>query len=257
MPSTIKQKKTQTISFTLFGKEIFFYLPDTEDHIQKIIRQGNSFYEFNMLEDIYGRVSHGATIIDVGANIGNHTIFFAKICNSKVFALEPLKHCFEILNQNIKLNKLEDSVTAIQKAAGRKAGKGNVIVVDPKNYGRTQVERNPTGEIELIALDELILDTEVSIIKIDVEGMEFDVLQGAKKLIKRFNPIMYVEAERPEDFKRINSFLSRFGYSAVVNFNWTPTILFMPNRYSQQRFEILGTKIDYLQKENRSKKRKH
>ena len=59
--------------------------------------------------------------------------------------------------------------------------------------------------------------------------MELEVLEGAEKIIKKCNPLIYVEANSIEEFDKINAYLKNFGYKAIYRFNATTTYLFAPN----------------------------
>lgn len=182
--TSIDNKKTINInvfSFRYKEKKVKFYLPNLNDHIQKIVRYTNSFYEIEMLQDIEQRITENSIVIDVGANIGNHTIFFGGICNSTVHAIEPQKDVFEILRKNVELNQLNNNVSLYNFAMGSSKTKAQISLFDPNNLGATEFKINDSGEVDVRTLDHLFLELKkVDLIKIDVEGMEMDVLQGGK-----------------------------------------------------------------------------
>lgn len=244
-------KKTNTeesiVRFESYGEEIQFFLPDSHDHIQKIIASEKRFYEQEMLDDIRSRVSPGSLAIDVGASIGNHTIFFSKICKLRVVALEPVLDAYKILIRNVELNGQNERVTVLRKAAGSSHARGEPIMADPLNLGMSWIQERPVGQIEIIPIDHLVLEDPVSLLKIDVEGMELDVVKGATKIIARFQPLIYVEAKDQRSRHELNSLLGRLGYCSVREFNWTPTFLFMPCKESYQRINILIECFDRFQ----------
>lgn len=211
-------------------KLIKFYLPNIKDVIQKIIYQTHNFYEDEMLEDIRNRVKESSEIIDIGANIGNHTIFFSSICECKVHAFEPQRSVFNVLEKNVQLNNQENQVELYDIALGEEENKGDIKIVDSNNLGRSEIEQNINGEIIINTLDNFInLFKNIDIIKIDVEGMELNVLKGAINTINKFKPLLYIETKKQEDFEIINNFLIPLGYEANRQFNATPTTLFLPN----------------------------
>ena len=168
-------------------------------------------------------------IVDAGANIGNHTIFFAKFLDAKrVYAFEPQKYVFEILSKNIKLNNLENKVKLYNIGLGEKRSKGSLIVVDENNLGGSKLNLNSEGEIEVMPLDDILFNKEdkVDLIKIDVEGMELDVLKGAKKILSEYHPDLYIEASTESQFLSISQYLSNYNYIPQKRFNYTPTFLF-------------------------------
>ncbi|GEM_PF-1463128 len=238
LDSTIRMEKNKTnikyediILFYYRDNIVKFYLPNLKDYLQKKIHDTHTFYEEMMLEDIRNRVKDTSEIIDIGANIGNHTIFFSSICQCKVHAFEPQKNVFNLLKKNVQLNKQENKVELYNIALGEKEEKGDIKIVDKNNLGSSEVEYNINGEVIIKTLDSFIsLFKNIAVIKIDVEGMELSVLKGAVKTIKKFKPLLYIETKTQEEFEFIENLLSPLGYEANQRFNATPTILFLPSK---------------------------
>lgn len=211
-------------------RKVRFFLPSTEDFIQRSIYYLKTFYEVDMLEHIKKTDLNGKVIVDVGANIGNHTVFFSKICNaSRVFSFEPQKEVFHILKTNVEINNLQEKVALFNMALGEKRGKGTIKIVDKKNTGMTKVNSCEDGEVMIDSLDNLLLpaDVKIDLMKIDVEGMALGVLKGAQTIISKYKPQIYVEAETDDEFQEIGKFLRPFGYEPKWRFNATPTYLFV------------------------------
>ncbi|WP_313892570.1 FkbM family methyltransferase [Psychrobacillus sp.] len=222
-------KYEDTFLFYYRDNIIKFYLPNLRDYLQKKIYDNSNFYENVMLEDIRNRVKDSSEIIDIGANIGNHTIFFSSVCQCKVHAFEPQTSVFNHLKKNVQLNNQGNRVELYNIALGEKEDKGNIKIVDKNNLGSSEVEYNNNGEVTINTLDSFIsLFKNIAIIKIDVEGMELSVLKGAFKTIKKFKPLLYIETKTQEEFEIIENFLSPLGYEVNQRFNATPTILFLP-----------------------------
>lgn len=137
--------------------------------------------------DLRGRIC-----IDVGANIGVHTLPLASLVGpaGRVFAFEPDNLNFALLKKNLAENGIMN-VEAIQAAAGAAAGTGSLKRSD-WNYGdhRLRSVRDGKGEIRIVPLDD-VLETvaagSVKFIKIDVQGYEAAVLRGARYTLAR-NP---------------------------------------------------------------------
>lgn len=144
----------------------------------------------------------GSVVVDVGAFIGTHTVYFAQKTGPRgvVFALEPQRTAFNLLSTNLALNCLYN-VKCFNVAAGAKNDKAFMPVLDPsspQNFGALNIERFNQGEsVPIIAIDNLTLKN-CHLMKIDVEGYEAKVLEGAKKTITKFQPILYVENNREE-----------------------------------------------------------
>lgn len=139
----------------------------------------------------------GDMAVDVGANIGNHTVYYAKKVSPGgfVFAFEPQRVVFEILCTNLVLNGLLN-VMPLNAGAGAAEGKIRVPVLDPnatQNFGAVSIEGHANGDlIRIMPVDSLELQR-CKLIKIDVEGMEQQVLQGAEKTIRTCRPFLFVE----------------------------------------------------------------
>ena len=202
----------------------------SSDHIQSIIANYSKPYELEMLMDMMQRINAGELLLDVGANIGNHTIFMAKVAGCKVLSFEPNKYLVEALSETINMNNLSDSVTIMSKGVGRKNSFASFAEEVKHNIGaqKINISMDKKDEIEVITLDSLRYEGDIKMIKIDVEGMELDVLEGAWKIISKYRPIIYAEAATKAEFLPIYNYLSKLNYNYVKAFNATPTHLFTP-----------------------------
>ena len=222
----IAQKNIYTIYFN--GKQTRFFLPNTKDHIQGIVANHQVFYEESMLMDIKNRVPEASVIIDVGAYIGNHSTFFAQHCQAKVFSIEPNREAFDLLKKNIQLNGLENNVTLLNHGIGKELGKGSIVGGSEDNMGMSQLEADVEGEVVIETIDHLFSElNRVDVIKIDVEGMEMDVLQGATDILEKHKPLLYIETTTDNNLHLVYSFLKKFNYKSLKQFNATPTTLFV------------------------------
>lgn len=218
---------SNTHEIEYYGKKVCFYLPNQEDHIQGIIRNTSSFYEIEMLRTVLKLIPTGHTAIDAGANIGNHTLFFSSICGLKTHSFEPSSMIRDILENNIALNGVGDSVTVYPFALGSKKGQATLLPSPNNNIGMTRViKKANTGEtVNIETIDGYKFDN-VSLIKVDVEGMELDVLRGAKDTIRKFKPMIFVELQNVMEYNEVRSYLQNEGYIVVEKYNATPTIMF-------------------------------
>ena len=199
-----------------------FVLLSPEEHIQTFWNGGH-FYEADLIKYIYKNYS-GGTFVDVGANMGNHTLAFSRSATT-VVSFEPVIPLFKHMMMNIILNEIEN-IVPYNCALGNENGVTGMFVGDfSKNAGGCAVGRNQqTNIIPLCKLDDFQL-TDVTLIKIDVETYELEVLKGAVKTIEKYSPDLFVEAGTPEAFTEIDTYLKEFGYKPVQVFNATPTIL--------------------------------
>lgn len=214
----------------------------------KTCRYGNFLYNENdyymgKALDLYGECSEaelsllgqalrpGYTVLDIGANIGTHTLFFAKQVGptGRVYSFEPQRIVHQQLVANIALNSLLN-VQTYQAALGAEQGFVYVPPIDylqQNNFGALSMSDQPIGEkITLMMLDELDLPA-CHVIKIDVEGMELQVLKGALKTIAKFRPILYVENDRKEKSAALIQFLLDLDYGLY----WHLPLLYNKNNF--------------------------
>lgn len=163
------------------------------------------------------------TIIDVGANIGTFTIAFAKRVgdNGKVIAIEPTEETFRLLKENCAYN-CGNNTALINIGCYNKKGMmtffenyeyptGNTFYIEESDYIKSE-EMKPT-KVAVDTIDNICeFEKSVDLIKIDVEGCELQVLEGAVETIQKHNPKILFEAWEDEDARKINLFLAKYGY---------------------------------------------
>lgn len=227
-PFEDEQQQGKVVALSIGKKHYSIYLPNADtDYIQKKISNDNQPYELEMLEDIQAHVSAGDLVLDIGANIGNHTLYLAAIAGCKVTSFEPNATLIEALSRSLEINQLSELVTLMPYGVGHTAGKGHFSKLMEENLGGQSIEVGD-GEIRIVALDELEFDDPVKLIKIDVEGMELPVLEGAVGLIEKDQPLIYVECINADHYKTISTWMESHGYVYWDTFNATPTHLFRP-----------------------------
>lgn len=148
----------------------------------------------------------GDIVVDAGANIGAHTVVFARAVGPSggVLAFEPQRYAFQTLAANVALNSFTNVLT-FQAALGREAGRVEIPVVSPHapfNFGGVSLVEGTHGDAvrEQVArarLDDFTMPS-LRLMKVDVEGMELDVLEGAASTIAAHRPFLYVEIDRQE-----------------------------------------------------------
>ncbi|EAR52123.1 hypothetical protein OG2516_18700 [Oceanicola granulosus HTCC2516] len=211
-----------------------------EDQIQKFLADQQVPYEEEMLGDMIGRTVAGTAVLDVGANVGNHSIGLAAYTDCQIYSFEPNRSLAEAIRQSAELNGFADRVHVVQAGAGRRRSWATLLEGSPENIGRWQLELGAeqghagVDRIEIVTLDSVAYDLPVSVIKIDVEGMETQVLHGAAKLIARDRPAIYCEAKTSKEFRNVYRILDGFDYMLVGTFNRSPTHLFLPRESSEE-----------------------
>jgi FkbM family methyltransferase len=214
--------------FILRDQRIALYLPYVDtDLIQGEIAATGTFYEGDRLEYIrrfFGEFLFGKPVVDAGANIGNHTIFFSRFCKaSRVFSFEPNPEVFSILRRNVELNAVTDLVTC--RCCGLSSSVNHKIALDMfdhTNIGATTFEVTDSG-MECVTIDSIGLDS-CGLIKLDVEGFELEVLYGGVDTINRFHPLLVLETF-PENKPEVFNFLEGMGYAMKKQFDFKNYLL--------------------------------
>jgi protein O-GlcNAc transferase len=187
------------------------------DHITRVIERTRDFFEAEVLEYI-GDLNPTGTIVDIGAFIGNHSVYFGLFTGAdEVLAIEPNPAALELLGKNINSNGLGGKTKIIACALGASAGSVGLREGRSSNRGHTLV----TGgtETKLQTLDDTVGGRKVSVLKIDVEGYESEVLRGATKLLTDQTPVVLAEARTRKRKRLLDERLAGHGYRPDVSFN--------------------------------------
>jgi FkbM family methyltransferase len=200
--------------FLCRDEKIRMYLPyAATDLIQRHILRTGVFFEMMLLEKFRRHIPIDATIIDAGANIGNHSVYFSKICYARsVYAFEPMRQTFKILARNAELNAPE-RIKCYNYALGASDTKAALLQFYPGNIGTARVQSSTKGLYEIKPLDAFHFP-EVQVLKIDVEGAEIDVLEGARQTLARCKPIIWVEL-LPNYAPKSDAMLRSLGYEQI------------------------------------------
>lgn len=170
-------------------------------------------YEKKLLQDAY-HLGLSGTAFDVGAHIGNHSLWFAAVCGLKVHAWEPHDASRVQLEANLALNPNLD-ITVHSWAAGAEDARGRFtpgmwLEFDPTRDGdKLKLER---GHIPVHRIDDQLHVDDLAVIKVDVEGMEAQVLEGAVGHIERCRPVIYTETHTRTSHNTVAAVLEPLGY---------------------------------------------
>jgi len=207
----------------------------------------DGWYEEEFLEHVRSSGRHGI-YVDVGAHLGTATIWFGALCPATlVHAIEPVARYAEVLRRNVAANGLGDKVRVHQIGLGRVRGMAT-------NHLSREHQVGFDGDVdEAHAIDETfsvrrlddVVHGRVAVLKVDVEGMEADVLQGASRILDWHRPTVYAEAWDKNFVADIDGVLRNFGYQSSGRvFNATPTYEFIaPARKGRERLRPLWRRV--------------
>jgi FkbM family methyltransferase len=175
---------------------------DTVKYTPYTFQPNGMIWEIESIFQFFSQINpyKECTVVDIGAQSGSYTLFAKYLPNAKFHSFEPFKQSFDLLNDNIKLNNIEN-VTTYNVALSNIEGK--TILNTSKGHnglhtlGATPLRFNDTIPIEVNTktLDSFFydIDRKVDIIKIDTEGWEFNILKGALNTLKKYKPIIQIE----------------------------------------------------------------
>lgn len=168
-----------------------------------------------------GLVAPGDTVIDAGANVGTVTLFLAQTVGAegRVYAFEPQLEIFHYLCGNVALGG-HKNIIALNAALGGAAGSITVPPMDyghKGNFGAVSLKDMGEGETDVRTIDGLDL-ADCRLIKIDVEGMEPEVLKGARETINRLKPFVYTENKKNEGSPKVIEFFLERDYALYWHF---------------------------------------
>lgn len=170
-----------------------------------------STYESENFEFLTNNCKPGAVIIDIGAHIGLFSVIASQITGDtgKVYAFEPAPSTYELLQKTLSINHNRSVIEAFQKAVGKEPGKISFFVSDDEADNSNSLvnykdDRPLHGiDVEVTSVDAFVKEKKINklnFIKIDVEGAEYDTLQGAAETLQNLRPVCIV-AIHPEPIK--------------------------------------------------------
>jgi len=181
----------------------------------------HEYKEMLIIKHLLRNYPNGGIFIDIGAHIGKYSIFLSEYFN-KIIAIEPDRNNFNLLSKNAKINKLENKILPLNVAILDK--EKLVWFFEYEDSVKSSIKKNkieiPTNKYKVmsISLDELVerlgINVEkIKLIKIDVEGAEFEIIKGAIKTLKNSKPILLIEIKKNK-FK-ILKLLKHLGYKEL------------------------------------------
>ncbi|MHA2401413.1 MAG: FkbM family methyltransferase [Candidatus Kariarchaeaceae archaeon] len=177
--------------------------------------------ELNIVASYITKTERHGTFLDVGGHIGTMSIPFSLMYDN-VHAFEPCETNYKFLTENIKTNEI-NNVHAHNVAVSNRVSKVSVFRHYEHNSGCYAVKDDSEGSVDCITLDDLGFE-DVDFVKIDVQGKELEVLEGAINTIRKYKPLLMIEVTDKEQTeeglkgfiaskKEVVEFLSEEGYA--------------------------------------------
>ena len=197
-----------------------FYLDDNPALVKKQLRAGKP-WEPEALELFSKYAVPGSTALDIGAHIGSLTLPLARSVGPDgiVYAFEPQKKIYRELVKNLELNSVNNAVP-LRFAVGAQ----HLVIEMTPTQGRDGTMQVGAGgdKAEMRSIDSFVFSN-VSMMKIDVEGYELPVLKGARRTIRKWHPAILIEipgfyhyktlpAKQKEQIDGVRSFFEQNGY---------------------------------------------
>jgi FkbM family methyltransferase len=147
----------------VYVKGVRFWVPNfPADFIQRVIVAGK-FFEQETLEVMDKYLSEDSVIFDIGANLGNHSLYWTKVSQGgrgvrRIYAFEPVDSTFAILKKNIELNGLAagDRIVINNVALGARESRASVDFYSHDDVGRTTIKVDANGVFRIISLDDYV-----------------------------------------------------------------------------------------------------
>lgn len=178
-------------------------------------------YERAELNTLKQFLTADSVFLDIGANFGLYTLNAAKIIShpGKIISFEPFSKNFEALQKNVKTNNLSQ-VQLINSAVSNVDSTIQLYLDENENnlgsVSASPIENALIESVKTICIDGFLENTslnKIDLVKIDVEGHEYNVLQGMKKTLKTFQPALLIEILDESTVKNeITNFLTGLGY---------------------------------------------
>lgn len=227
-------KVIETSGYNAVARWKYGYLVYNKNDIF-IGRAVEKYGEFSESEvDLFRQLCRpGDIVVEIGANIGTHTVALANLVGDqgRVYAFEPQRIIYYTLCANVAINSI-DNVECFNLAAG--ASDGFVLIPNirydqPGNYGGVEVAKFQQGQrVPLVQLDHCIEVPSLKLLKIDVEGMEGEVIAGAEQLISLHKPVLYVENDRLDKSRALIELIRSLDYRMY----WHLPPLYNPDNFA-------------------------
>lgn len=232
----------ERITVAFMGQRFELWVRE-HDHISRVMKASGKVYEHELLERLHAAVPLGGVAptdlyLDIGAFIGTHAmVFAAHFPASQILAIEPERQSYRLLCCNASNASDHGRIMVMRAGCGKEHGERTVLRRSTTNGGMTALRPvdggdDPLDIVDLVRIDDLVgaLTETVGLIKIDVEGMEGDVLEGAAKTLATMRPVMVIELQTPAHKRVADRALSPLRYQSEGPYCATPTYIYWPRQ---------------------------
>lgn len=194
VPTALRKGRVSTVC--VGDHQVRWLIANSNDEIQRQ-QIACGFYERRELEQLRNDVGGRRVVLDIGANIGNHAVYFSQFFGSnRVIAVEPYGPAIQHLLVNLSLNYSSCfDLGFLGIAVGGRASRAAIVGPTQFNIGLTRIVPDSTGEVTVMTGDAILGGDPIDLIKIDVEGMELEVLDGLSQVLSRQRPAVFVEVD--------------------------------------------------------------
>lgn len=204
IPNYIKRKlnisyldNVMTYSIDYRGKKTKIILNRKFGYVDMMIFQ-NGIYEKDIVDDIYNELDNTKVMLDIGSNIGQHSLILSSYCK-KIYAFEPIPKVYNQFRRSIAKNNIQNIETFNIGISNRQETKEFNFIEDhagassfiDRSNDHTHKITVPTN-----TLQNILGNTSFDVMKIDVEGYEAVVILGNKEIILKNRPVIFVEYDR-------------------------------------------------------------
>ena len=213
----------------VYGDKEIRLLVQKGSRLEQYITKHKSFYEADLLEYIRG-LGLGGTYVNVGAHVGNHSVFFAEYCAcDEVISIEPDDFNYELLVEN---TKNRSKVKPLHRAAcDVDHGHCPVSFGEKSRISKVDFKTRIFSKFhkcDCVTVDTLAVGKNVSVIKIDVHGDPSLVLEGSQKTINRCKPILAVDHGSGDSACNSSRVLGRLMYMEIARYGESDVSICIP-----------------------------
>lgn len=196
----LQSHSLNVVHATIEQRRVHFAVDLEKDPIQRHHRKGQ-FYEAKELRALKVEFPKNGVFVDIGANVGNHGLYAAMFLEAKqVIPFEPNPLAYRLLIHNVALNGLDAQFDLSKLGVGLSDQDAGGYAMEERNRNLGAAKMLPgEGDLQVFRGDTLLSGIAPDFIKIDVEGMELNVLRGLDESIAKNRPGLLVEVDNENE----------------------------------------------------------